>query len=177
MSEAAAAAPRLWTPGGFRDDAWRHTETLEAAGNEAVILPLAALQALDLEKRNAMSERLGVMLSPADPVDAIAPLLDGIALVALVFPAFSDGRSYSKAELLRRRYGYSGPLRAVGDVLIDQIPHMLRTGFTEFEVKNSTALKRLEEGRLNGLPVYYQPTAKPAEASGGYSWRRKPAAA
>ena len=177
MTEAAPETPRLWTPEGFRDDAWSHAETFEAGGNAAVILPLAALQALDAETRKAMSGRLGVVLAPAEPVEAIVPFLADLALVALAFPAFSDGRSFSKAELLRRRHGYAGPLRAVGDVLIDLIPHMLRTGFTEFEVKNPTALKRLAEGRVGGLPLYYQPTAKPADSLGGYSWRRRPATA
>ncbi len=176
MSEIATDSSRLWTPDGFREDSWRHAETLETAGNEAVILPLAAMQALDAETREAMAGRLGVLLSPGDPVEAILPLLPDLALVALAFPAFSDGRSFSKAELLRSRHGYAGPLRAVGDVLIDQIPHMLRTGFSEFEVRNSTALKRLAEGRLNGLPLHYQPAAQPAETAGGYFWRRRPAA-
>lgn len=176
MTETADT-PRLWTRDGFREDAWRHAESLDAAGNEAVILPLAALRALDESARNAMAGRLGVLLAPGEPLDALAPFLDELALVALAFPAFNDGRSFSKAELLRRRHGYAGPVRAVGDILIDQIPHMLRTGFTEFEVKNPTALKRLDEGRVGGLPLHYQPTAKPAERAGGYSWRRRPALA
>ncbi len=177
MTGATTEMPRLWTPEGFRDDAWQHAETLDgAAGNKAVLLPLAALRTLDAATRKSMAGRLGVVLAPGESVDAIVPLLADLALVALAFPAFSDGRSFSKAELLRSRHGYTGPLRAVGDVLIDQIPHMLRTGFTEFEVKNPTALKRLGERRLGGLPVHYQPTAVSAAPSGGYSWRRKPAA-
>lgn len=177
MTETAPETPRLWTTEGFREDAWRHVETLESVGgNEAVILPLAAFRVLDADARSAMAGRLGVVLAPGEPLDAIAPYLGELALVALAFPAFNDGRSFSKAELLRRRHGYAGALRAVGDVLIDQIPHMLRTGFTEFEVRHPTALKRLEEGRIGGLPLHYQPAAKPADAPGGYSWRRKPAA-
>jgi len=175
MNTTPPAAPLLWTPDGFRDDPWKHADAADATGNEAVILPLAAFLALDDQTRAAMQGRLGVVLAPGEPVDAIAPWLDGIALVALSFLAFNDGRSFSKAELLRRRHGYEGPVRAIGDVLIDQIPHMLRTGFTEFEVTNPTALKRLREGRLNGLPAYYQPTAHPAADAGGYSWRRVPA--
>lgn len=178
MTGTATETPRLWTPEGFREDAWRHAETLDASGgNEAVILPLAAFRALDAETRKALAGRIGVVLAPGESLDAIVPFLGDLALVALAFPAFNDGRSFSKAELLRSRHAYAGPLRAVGDVLIDQIPHMLRTGFTEFEVKNPTALKRLAEGRLGGLPLHYQPTAAPAGSAGGYSWRRKPAAA
>lgn len=177
MTATATETPRLWTPEGFREDAWRHAETLEApGGNEAVILPLASFRALDAKTRQAMAGRLGVLLAPGEALDAIVPFLEELALVALAFPAFGDGRSFSKAELLRSRHGYAGPLRAVGDVLIDQVPHMLRTGFTEFEVKNPTALKRLAEGRLGGLPLHYQPAATRAGHGGGYSWRRRPAA-
>jgi uncharacterized protein (DUF934 family) len=178
MTETSASPViRLWTPDGFREDEWVHAESADAlAGNRRVILPLAAYLALEPEAREAAKERIGVLLQPAEAVDAIVPFLPSLALVALAFPAFNDGRSFSKAELLRRRHGYHGPLRAVGQVLIDQIPHMLRTGFTELEVSNETALKRLEAGKLTGLPLYYQPAAKPAQGGEKYSWRRRPAA-
>ena len=65
-----------------------------------------------------------------------------------------------------------GPLRATGQVLIDQLPHMLRLGFDEFEVTNPVLLKRLEAGRLDGLSLFYQPTVKEAGKGAGYSWRR-----
>lgn len=178
MTEPTAAPqPRLWTQEGFREDDWRHAETAEAlAGNARVILPLGEFLALDETARSAAADRIGVLVQPAEKAEAIAPYLSNIALVALAFPAFNDGRSYSKAELLRRRYGYKGAIRATGQVLIDQIPLMIRTGFTEFEVSHPTALKRLEAGRLNGIPFHYQPTAKPAQSEGKYSWRRLPAA-
>ena len=94
-------------------------------------------------------------------------------LVAVSFPAFSDGRGFSHASLLRTRLNYQGELRAVGDVLIDQVPLMLRCGIDSFAVTNATALQRLEEGRLPGIDVHYQPTARPAEPGEGYSWRRR----
>lgn len=173
----AAPSARLWTPEGFREDEWSHSESADAlAGNHRVILPLEAFIALDPEQRGALSGRIGVHILPSENIEAIVPYLNTLPLISLGFPAFSDGRSYSKAELLRTRHGYTGTLRASGDVLIDQIPLMVRTGFSEFEVKNPTALKRLEEGRVGGIPFYYQPTAK-AEAEGArYAWRRIPAA-
>ena len=73
---------------------------------------------------------------------AIVPLLDDLSLVALAFPAFNDGRSFSKAELLRSRHHFEGPIRATGQVLVDQLPHMLRLGFTEFEVSHPVLIKR-----------------------------------
>ena len=176
MTETTAeAASRLWTPEGFRDDGWVHAESAERlAGNARLILPLEAFLALDEATRSENAQRIGVHLLPGDAVDAIVPHLPSLPLVSLAFPAFSDGRSYSKAALLRGRHGYKGVLRACGDVLIDQVPLMIRTGFDEFEVSNPTALKRLEEGRPGGIPFHQQPGANPEAVAGTYSWRRLP---
>jgi len=56
--------------------------------------------------------------------------LDGIERIELDFPKFTDGRAYSQALLLRRRYKFTGDIRATGDVLIDQLVHMHRSGFS-----------------------------------------------
>lgn len=165
--------PRLWTPTGFREDEWSHAGDAGAlAGNGRFILPLQAFLDLDPQQRTSARERLGVLLQPGDKLDAIAGLLDDVSLVALAFPAFSDGRSFSKAELLRSRHGFSGPIRATGQVLIDQLPHMLRLGFDEFEVSHPVLIGRLEKGDVGGLGLYYQPTAKASAVPGQYSWRR-----
>src|SRR6185312_4780051 len=167
---------RLWTEDGFREDEWTHAESAEAlAGNGRVILPLNLFLDLDPQERSLAKERLGVLLQPGDQLDAVADLLGDISLVALAFPAFTDGRSFSKAELLRSRHDFQGAIRATGEVLVDQLPHMLRVGFDEFEVSNPVLLKRLEAGERGGLPLYYQPAAKSAAAAGKYAWRRIPA--
>ena len=57
-------------------------------------------------------------------------------MVALEFPVFNDGRSYSAARVLRERYGFEGELRAVGDVLLEQLHFMHRSGFDAFEIKS-----------------------------------------
>src|SRR5262245_60200109 len=174
MTETAApAAPRLWTPEGFREDEWTHAESAEAlAGNGRFILPLAAVLGLDPELRKSARERLGVLLLPGDKLEAIVPLLPDLSLVALAFPAFNDGRSFSKAELLRSRHHFEGTIRATGQVLVDQLPHMLRLGFDEFEVTHPVLIERLEKGEVGGLGLYYQPSAKPSDKPGKYSWRR-----
>lgn len=173
---AAPPAPRLWTPQGFREDEWRHADGAEAlAGNGRFILPLQVVLGLDEETRRSARERLGVLLAPADPVEKIAGILEDLSLVALAFPAFNDGRSFSKAELLRSRHGFAGAVRATGQVLVDQLPHMLRLGFDEFEVSHPVLIARLEKGEIGGIEQHYQPTAKPAAgpAKGAkYSWRR-----
>lgn len=174
MSDATPTPTRLWTPEGFREDPWRHAEDLEAlTANHPVILPLALFMALDAAEREAALDRLGVVVQPGERLDAILPFLDRLALVALAFPAFSDGRSFSKAELLRRRHRFEGAVRAVGQVLVDQLPHMLRLGFTEFEVSHPVLIERLERGVIGGIPLYYQPTARPAAPGGKYAWRRR----
>lgn len=162
---------KIWRETGFVDnDPWIiETEEVKAADNQMPLLPLDAF----IEKAEASNDvGLGVLLKPGDDVRKLEPYLYRIELVAVVFPAFNDGRGFSHASLLRDRLAYKNELRAVGDVLIDQIPLMLRCGIDSFSVTNETALKRLEEGRLPGISVHYQPTARPAERSGGYSWRR-----
>jgi len=66
----------------------------------------------------------------ANDVDVSAVALEGVTRIDLHFPNFADGRAFSQAFLLRRRRGYTGELRATGDVLIDQLVQMQRTGFT-----------------------------------------------
>lgn len=168
---------RLWTEAGFvtNDPFVIETEDRKAGEGEQPVRPLADFLAY-AEASNESG--LAVLIKPADDVRALAPYLDRIALVAVEFPAFNDGRAFSHASLLRDRLNYQGDVRAVGDVLIDPIPLMLRCGITSFAVKNATALKRLAEGRLPGIDQHYQPAARESANPGSYSWRRnaKPAA-
>lgn len=168
--------PRLWTPTGFRDDDWRHADDAAAlAGNGRFILPLAVVAGIDPSERRLAKDRLGVLVQPGEPLESVVELVPDLSLVALAFPVFSDGRSFSKAELLRSRYGFGGAVRAVGQVLVDQLPHMLRLGFDEFEVSDPVLIARLERGETGGIAQHYQPTAVAAATPGKgapYSWRR-----
>lgn len=78
-----------------------------------------------------VSNATAVRLEPADDARALLPYLDRIALVEIGFPSFRDGRGYSAARILREG-GYTGTLRAEGDVLVDQVPLMRRCGFDSF---------------------------------------------
>ena len=173
-ADPALAPPvRLWTPDGFRDDEWTHVDDAEALlGGGRCILPAPAVLALDPGLRKSANGRLGVDLQPGEPLDGILGLLDELSLVALAFPAFNDGRSFSKAGLLRGRHAFKGALRATGQVLIDQLPHMLRLGFDEFEVSHPVLIARLENGVTGGIPFHYQPAGVPAARPGKFSWRR-----
>ncbi len=75
----------------------------------------------------------------ADPREAV---LEGIHTVQLQFPAFTDGRAFSQAFLLRRRLGFTGQIRATGDVLVDQLQQMQRTGFTQAVLRADQSVER-----------------------------------
>lgn len=161
----------LWNGSAFVADDFARAETPDAApANAGVILPLEAFLALGEAARS--SGRFAPEVLPGEAIDSLLPHLVGLSLIVLAFPAYNDGRSYSKAELLRSRHGFKGRLRASGDVLVDQIPHMIRVGFSELEITHRVARQRLEDGTLTGFALHYQPAAKPSQAEGGYSWRR-----
>lgn len=77
------------------------------------------------------SNATAVRIEPGDDARELLPHLERIALVEVNFPAFTDGRGFSAARILREA-GYAGELRAVGDVLVDQLGHMRRCGFDSF---------------------------------------------
>ena len=119
-------------------DAWRLVA--QGAGELAQPLPRGPLLVplATWRKRRAQLlgrlEPLGVWLEPhEDPAD-IAEDLPVLALVAVHFPKFTDGRGYSIASLLRRRHGYGGELRAFGDIGRDQLFYLARVGFDSFRL-------------------------------------------
>jgi len=167
---------RIWTAAGFAEESWRKADEGEAIPADGkVILPLAAYLALGEKERQAAAGRTGVLVAPSDDLEALVQYLASIPLIALSFPAFSDGRAYSKAALLKSRHGYAGTLRATGDVLIDQVELMIRVGFDELEISNPVTLARLAEGRTGGIPLHYQPGQTAEVKSSQYSWRRRAA--
>jgi uncharacterized protein (DUF934 family) len=101
---------------------------------------------------------LGIRLHSDQPPELIAEDLPHFAVVALEFPKFRDGRAYSYARLLRERYGFKGELRAVGEVLLEQLFFMLRTGFDAFEIVSADPLKDYRTA-LADFSVWYQPAA------------------
>jgi uncharacterized protein (DUF934 family) len=92
------------------------------------------------------------LANDADPREAD---LQGVAVIELHFPKFSDGRAFSQAFLLRRRLGFTGQIRATGDVLIDQLVQMQRSGFTQAVLR---ADQNLAHGQalLAHYPAFYQ---------------------
>ena len=97
-----------------------------------VIISLARFQ-VDGDRLLSEGRQVGVRLQSDETVEDLAYDLPRIAVIALVFAKFRDGRPYSNARLLRERFGFKGEVRAVGDVLREQAGFMVRCGFTAFE--------------------------------------------
>lgn len=128
----------------------------ELPGRGGVIVGLERWE----RERDALLERtgpVGVRLSSDEHPDRIAGDLDRLAVVALEFPVFKDGRAFSYARILSEHYGYDGELRAVGDVLVEQLHFMLRTGFNAFELDSEDPLGDYRLA-LEEFSVWYQPT-------------------
>ena len=135
----------------------------ELPGDGAVLVSAARF----LEDPEALLKRagkLGVIWPNNRDVDDLVPYLDRLAVIALVFPIFRDGRAYSQARILRERYGFRGELRATGDVLRDQFLFLARAGFDAFEVKKESDAAAFAAA-LARYSVVYQPAAdRPASS-------------
>lgn len=110
-----------------------------------------------LEDFLAGDKSSGVLLAADEEVEEIASHLKKIPVVALDFPAFSDGRAYSSASILRRHHRYKGEIRAVGDVRIDQLEQMIRCGFNAFHLADGQDTE-LALSKLAGFSFSYQHT-------------------
>jgi uncharacterized protein (DUF934 family) len=114
------------------NDAYTQVADDEALPPGDVIISLGRFQA-EGDRLLGEGRSVGVRLESGEEVEALAYDLPRIALVALAFPKFRDGRHYSNARVLRERYGFKGEVRAVGDVLREQAGFMVRCGLDAFE--------------------------------------------
>jgi len=128
------------------------------AGN--VLVTLATWQQYKAQLL-AHAGRKGVQLEPADDAEALAEDNASLDLVAINFPAFADGRGYSQAFLLRRRYGFKGELRAVGDVLKDTLFYQQRCGFNSFAVRADKDIEKALPGLRDFSEVYQTSADQP----------------
>jgi uncharacterized protein (DUF934 family) len=118
-----------------------------------LIVPLALWRA----HRHALiarGEPVGVWIDGADDPLALADDLQLFSVVAIHFPAFKDGRGYSSAFLIRDRLKYRGELRAIGDVLRDQLFYMKRVGFNAFAVREDRSIEDALKGLTDFSDVY-----------------------
>ncbi len=91
-----------------------------------------------LKHRDVLNQRgtpVGLRVVPGDALDALSNKLEGLVLIAVDFPSFTDGRGFTAGRLLRTRLGWQGELRAIGDVLVDTVNYLARCGFDSFVLK------------------------------------------
>ena len=144
--------------GGIVDDRYVHVADDAAVPERGPVIVSAKRVLAEADTLTRRDDALGVVWPNDRRVAELAPWLGSLALVALHFPKFRDGRAYSQARLIRETYGFRGTLRATGDVLRDQFHFLTRAGFDSFEVKKPADAKVFTEV-LARFSVYYQPGA------------------
>jgi uncharacterized protein (DUF934 family) len=155
----------LLKDGKIAEDSWTAlSEGGEPAPRGNVILTLEQWQA-GRERLRGHNGRLGLRLRSDQSPAQVAGDLHYFDLVALDFPRFGDGRAYSYARLLRERYAFKGELRAVGNVLRDQLLFMVRCGFDAFEIAGDNAVESWREA-LAEIDLWYQPTGVSRSSAG-----------
>jgi uncharacterized protein (DUF934 family) len=117
----------------------------------AVVVPLSRLAEV-LAKNNL--EAIGVRILPGEDVRLLKDHLAHFALIELTFPAYRDGRNYSSARILRDQLGYNGEIKAIGDVLVDQLHFMRRCGIDTLELHPSVKVETAKRALDRFVDVY-----------------------
>ena len=165
--------------GASTQESWTYLDDDAPLGDAPAIISLDRLKA-DAEALTHRTAPLGVVLRADDPEKArgktdlgedvreLAPFIGSLALIAIHFPAYRNGRGYSAARVLREEFNFLGELRATGDVLYDQWAMMNRCGINAFELAGDITLETFQTalGELSGA---YQPAA---DATKGALWAR-----
>jgi uncharacterized protein (DUF934 family) len=146
----------------FIDDAWHVLA-------DDVPLPVDGRAIVSLKRWRAEQSALiaegrpiGVRIEAGDTLEPDTDNYLRLDLIVLGFPKFSDGRSYSKARVLRERLAFTGELRATGDVLLDQVPLMQRAGFDTLHLTHGPTVDALKRGHSPGISRTYQATGTSA---------------
>jgi uncharacterized protein (DUF934 family) len=152
------------------EDHWQVLGMEEPLPAGDIIVPVARW----FEEREALLNRkggLGIQINGDDKLEDIIDDLSHLDIIALEFPKYNDGRCYSFARLLRERYQYSGELRAVGDVLRDQINFMARCGIDSFVMRADQDLQA-SLSAFEDFSVKYQSAADKDEPIYRYRTKR-----
>lgn len=136
------------------EDAWLRVGADEPFPAGDIIVPLARWRA-EQEALSTHQGKVAICLTGKDNPRELKEDLSKFELIAIDFPKFADGRGYSIARILRDELGYKGELRAVGDILRDQIFYLMRCGFDAFSVREGKDLEDALEG-LRDFSVVYQ---------------------
>ena len=146
------------------NDSWVHVgDDEKLPAGEPIIINLNRWRSdyEELSKRNAP---LGIRLGSDQPPSEIEGNLSKFDVIALNFPQFTDGRAYSYARLLRERYSFGGEIRAIGNVLRDQLSLMHRCGFNSFEIADAKTVEKWLDA-ITEIDTVYQPSADGLETA------------
>lgn len=145
--------------GSIRQDRWvlvprpEESEALEVPRDQPALIPMDLW--LEDPDRYRNEHGLGIWLESHDEPERLEGLVNDLPVIAVNFPKFSDGRGYSIARLLRERLGYENELRAVGDVLLDQLQFMKRCGFDTYVLRPDKDINKAAQC-LNFFSQAYQ---------------------
>ena len=129
----------LLKDGKIVDDVWAFVEDgHELSPGGCIVVSLGRFLS-EHDQLLARNQSIGVRLQNTDDPALLAPFLGQIHLIELQFPKYTDGRALSQAQLLRRRHGYTGEIRATGQVLRDQLRLMIRSGFDAMAMEEADA--------------------------------------
>lgn len=153
--------PSLISDKDLIDDDWHRTDADKkiSPGDRVIVSLEQLLQQGD--QLIAMRIALGVDLEPAAAVEELLPFLDHLQIVVLRFDNFADGRAFSQARLIRDRYAYRADIRAVGDVICDQLSFMRRCGFNQFQLGDSEDIEFAFRS-FGNISLHYQSDFKQA---------------
>lgn len=155
--------------GALPVDTWKTLEIGEGDTAETVALPEGDVifpLAVWLARKNEIiscHKRIGLLIQPDERVEDIADDLHYFVVIAIHFPKFVDGRGYTSASLLRQRYHYAGELRAVGDILHDQLYYLQRVGFDSFALKDGKNAVQAIATAFGTFSEHYQAASNQGE--------------
>ncbi len=164
----------LYKNGCFIADSWRPIADGEGAPAAGLVIFSLDWWKAERQAFEGSNVPLGLRVEPGAKIEEFAADIARFAVISLGFPKFGDGRAFSMAVLLRERHGYKKELRAVGEVLVDQIQPMLRCGFDAFEITDPATEKAMREKRIPGVAHFYQPAFGAEAPAGKRPWARRP---
>jgi uncharacterized protein (DUF934 family) len=164
----------IFKDGEFIEESWARADAETGSEVKGNALVAQTLFLADPEGYFTRDGKVAVLVEAGDDVEEIQSYLDRLALVAVDFPSFSDGRGFSAARVLREQIGYKGDIRAVGKYILDQVPLARRCGVTSFEISKPEVLKALKAGEWPEVTKYLQPVGTVDEIpEGTRPWARR----
>ena len=134
----------------LRNGQWTNEDSIESLP----LIDLPQYAEMSTAQRALVS---GVLINPSDDIQALTECLETLELVIISFPKYTDGRGYSHARILRTQMGYTGEIRASGDIRADQLLFMIRAGINTFNFERVQDERQVQEV-LTRYETNYQPS-------------------